>query len=227
MRVEPIEPEDDQLLIELSGRPPAAAAPKKGARDGQRYRERHDSRSAGVHRDHDYSNRFRCSSRPTRVLYAGIVRALGIDFGRRRIGLALSDPTGLLARPWKTIERRGQLHAVADELARAIAGLRDEADGLDAVVVGLPRRLNGEPTELTRSVEMLADRLRALTGVVVVLQDERLSSREAESLLARREKDWRKRKAALDATAAAVILQDYLDSADATRPAAGEDGHQS
>jgi len=160
-------------------------------------------------------------------LYAETVRALGIDFGKRRIGLALSDPTGLLARPWKTIERRGALPAVADELAHTIAQLCAEDDGLEAVVVGLPRRLSGDPSELTADVQTLADRLRALTGVAVVLQDERLSSREAESLLARREKDWRKRKAALDATAAAVILQDYLDAAAISRPSIGEDDHQS
>ena len=60
-------------------------------------------------------------------------------------------------------------------------------------------------------VTQLAESLGAIIDVPVILQDERLTSREAESLLARREKDWRKRKAQLDATAAAVILQDYLD----------------
>jgi putative Holliday junction resolvase len=59
----------------------------------------------------------------------------------------------------------------------------------------------------------LARRLRASIALPVVLQDERLSSHEAESFLARREKDWRKRKAQLDAASAAVILQDYLDEA--------------
>ena len=136
------------------------------------------------------------------------MRALGIDYGKRRIGLALSDATGLLARPWRTIE--GGVGA-----ARALAGivreLRQEDDGLAAVVVGLPRRLSGEATEQTAAATALAEALRALVDVPVVLQDERLTSREAESLLARREKDWRKRKAQLDAAAAAVILQDYLD----------------
>jgi putative holliday junction resolvase len=160
-------------------------------------------------------------------MYSKNVRALGIDFGQRRIGLAVSDPTGLLARPWKTIERRGPPHVVADELARVIAELRDDGDGLSAVVIGLPRRLSGDPTELTGAVLALADRLRSITDVPVVLQDERLTSREAESLLARSEKDWRKRKAALDATAAAVILQDYLDAAADSRPPAGEDNTRS
>ena len=139
------------------------------------------------------------------------MRALGIDFGRRRIGLALSDATGLLARPWKTISGEGGASRVAAILAADVAVLASEPDGLSAIAFGYPRRLNGEPTEQTAAVEAMVARLRALTDIPIVLQDERLSSREAESQLARREKDWRKRKALLDAASAAVILQDYLD----------------
>jgi len=141
------------------------------------------------------------------------VRALGIDYGRRRIGLALSDATGLLARPWKTIPAAagGPSHVVAT-LAAEIAALQAEEDGLSAVALGYPRRLNGEPNEHTAAVEVFAALLRALVSVPVVLQDERLSSREAESLLARSEKDWRRRKPQLDAASAAIILQDYLDA---------------
>lgn len=139
------------------------------------------------------------------------MRALGIDYGRRRIGLALSDATGMLARPWKAIARTGNPAQVAAVLAREVSALKDESDGLAAVVIGLPRRLNGEPNEQTPAVEALASELRRVLDVPLVLQDERLSSHEAESLLARSEKDWRKRKPLLDATAAAVILQDYLD----------------
>jgi putative Holliday junction resolvase len=139
------------------------------------------------------------------------VRALGIDYGERRIGLALSDATGLLARPWKTIAHAGAAAQAATTLAAAIADLQHEDDGLSAIVVGFPRRLSGEHTHQTSAVIELADRLGTLTGLPVVLQDERLTSREAESLLARREPDWRKRKHQLDAVSAAVILQDYLD----------------
>lgn len=141
------------------------------------------------------------------------MRVLGIDYGDRRIGLALSDATGLLARPWKTIERRGAIAEVAAALAREIAALRVEPDGLTAVVVGWPRRLSGEPTHETAAATALAERLRATVDLPVTLQDERLSSHEADAALARREKDWRKRKPQLDAAAAAVILQDYLDAA--------------
>lgn len=140
------------------------------------------------------------------------MRVLGIDYGRRRIGLALSDATGMLARPWKTLMVSGSPKSVAAALAGEIAALMSEPDGLSAVALGYPRRLSGEPNEQTATVETIAAALRGLVAVPVVLQDERLSSHEAESLLARREKDWRKRKQQLDAAAAAVILQDYLDA---------------
>ncbi|CAN5408218.1 MAG: Holliday junction resolvase RuvX [Acidobacteria bacterium] len=150
------------------------------------------------------------------------MRALGVDYGRRRIGLALSDATGLLARPWKTLARVGDARQVAATLAGEVTRLRSEDDGLAAIVLGYPRRLSGEPNDQTAVVEALLEQLRTLVDVPLVLQDERLSSREAESLLARREKDWRKRKVMLDAAAAAVILQDYLDAVprpDASSPA--------
>jgi putative Holliday junction resolvase len=139
------------------------------------------------------------------------MRFLGIDYGHRRIGLALSDPTGLLARPWKTIPREGNRVQVAAALTRIIRDLAGEDDGLAGVVIGLPRKLGGEPTEQTAAVLALADALRPKVGVPLHLQDERLSSREAEALLSRRIKNWRDRKPLLDAAAAAVILQDHLD----------------
>jgi putative Holliday junction resolvase len=145
-------------------------------------------------------------------VYAFRVRALGIDYGRQRIGLALSDATGTLARPWKTIAVPGAPSRVAAALAAEINVLASESDGLSAVALGYPRRLSGEPNDQTAIVEAVAAALGSLVPVPVVLQDERLSSREAERLLARTEKDWRKRKPLLDAASAAVILQDYLDA---------------
>ena len=139
------------------------------------------------------------------------MRVLGIDYGERRIGLALSDPTGLLASPWKRLDNDANVKAAARRLAAEILVLQSE-DGLDAIVIGLPRRLNGEPTEQTQRVRKLAELLAAAVTVPISLQDERLTSHEAETLLAARERDWRKRKDQLDAMAAALILQDFLDS---------------
>jgi len=139
------------------------------------------------------------------------VRAIGIDFGEKRIGLALSDPTGTLARPWRTLRVTSDEAAVA-ELAATIAAMASETEGLGTVVVGLPLRLDGSPHALTARVSAFAEALRVRVAQPVVLRDERLSSREAEARLALRERDWRRRKRLLDAAAAAVVLQDYLDS---------------
>lgn len=134
---------------------------------------------------------------------------LGIDLGRKRIGLAVSDPTRTLARPVGTLHV-GDDDAVA-RLADEVARLAAEEDGLALIVVGLPTRLDGSAGEETPRVEEVIARLRTRTAIPIVTADERLTSREAESRLARRERDWRKRKERLDETAAAIILQDYLD----------------
>jgi len=139
------------------------------------------------------------------------VRVLGIDYGARRIGLALSDATATLASPWRLLQRPPSEAETLRVLIAEITSLANDDDGLEAVVVGWPRRLNGSPTDQTPIVEAFASALKSQIPVPVILQDERLSSREADSRLAARESDWRKRKARLDAAAAAVILQDYLD----------------
>jgi putative Holliday junction resolvase len=137
------------------------------------------------------------------------VRILGIDVGRRRIGLAISDPTGTLARPLTVIhvdEQDGP-----DRVAREITRLSGEEDGLSAIVVGMPTRLDGTPSEQTTRVIRFVEELKHRTALPVLEEGERLTSREAENRLAVRERDWRKRRMQLDAEAAAIILQDYLD----------------
>ena len=139
------------------------------------------------------------------------MRVLGVDYGERRIGLAVSDPSATLARPLRTLRPGGSLPSRAAAVAAEARALAEDADGLAAVVVGLPRSLDGTPHEQTAHVLAFVDRLREAIDVPVALQDERLTSVEAESRLAAREKSWRKRSERLDAAAAAVILQDHLD----------------
>jgi putative Holliday junction resolvase len=139
-----------------------------------------------------------------------MTRVLAVDVGGRRIGLAISDPSRTLARPLSTLD----VKSTADGIARVvdeIARLQREDDGLASIVVGLPMRLDGSPGDETARIAAFVDALRAQTGVPIVTADERLTSREAESRLSVRERDWRKRKKKLDAAAAAIILQDYLD----------------
>jgi len=152
------------------------------------------------------------------------MRLLGIDLGERRIGFALSDPSAVLASPWKAVERHGSDASVVALVARLVAELIAEDDSLEVVVVGHPRRLDGTPHEQTARAEAFVEALRPLVEVPVVLQDERLSSREAESRLAAKHRDWRERKRRLDAAAAAVILQDYLDGRGKGRGTRGDQG---
>ena len=139
------------------------------------------------------------------------MRVLGIDYGGRRIGLALSDASGTLASPLRVVERPRSEPETVRLLGQEIARLVADDDGLATVVVGWPRRLDGTPNAQTPLVEAFARALGQAVTVPVVLQDERLSSHEADARLALTERDWRKRKQMLDAAAAAIVLQDYLD----------------
>ena len=141
-------------------------------------------------------------------------RALGIDVGARRVGLAISDPSRTLARPLSTLAVSGLADAAA-RVAREIDQLEQELahdeDRLALVVVGAPRRLDGSPSEQTPKVDAFVEALGARITLPIVREDERLSSLEADHRLSVSARDWRRRKARLDAAAAAVILQDYLD----------------
>ena len=135
---------------------------------------------------------------------------LAIDVGGRRIGLAISDPSGTLARPLATLLVKSAAEGI-ERVAGEIGRLERDEDGLSSIVVGLPVRLDGLPSDQTPRVAAFIDGLRVRTSVPIVTADERLTSREAESRLSVLEPDWRKRKAKLDAAAAAIILQEYLD----------------
>ena len=140
------------------------------------------------------------------------MRVVGVDLGQRRIGLALSDRSKTLATPWRTVRGAGSVLEVAGRLVALLRALGEDDDGLAGIVVGLPVHLDGRPHEHAVRIRAIAEALEQRTGLPVTLQDERLTSVEAEQRLALRERDWRKRKARLDAAAAAIMLQDYLDA---------------
>ena len=125
--------------------------------------------------------------------------------------MAVSDLTRTLARPVGVVQTSGLDGDAVERAVAELARLAAEEDGLASLVVGLPRRLDGSPSDMTPRVQAFAAALGVRMALPVILQDERLTSREAESRLALREKDWRARKKRLDAAAAAIILQDYLD----------------
>src|SRR5258708_18080154 len=101
---------------------------------------------------------------------------MGIDVGARRVGLAISDATGMLARPLITLQVTDDADAIA-RVAQAIADAASDEDGLAAVVVGMPAHLDGTPSPQTAHVTAFVAALRARTAVTLVPQEERLSRR--------------------------------------------------
>jgi putative Holliday junction resolvase len=137
-------------------------------------------------------------------------RVLGLDLGDARIGVAISDDDRRLAVPLGTV-RTG---APAD--LKAIAALVDE-HVVTTVVVGHPLLLSGERGDRAHHAERFADALRAVVGVTIVLQDERLSTAEAERALRDAGASGLDRRRAVDRSAATVILQSWLDAERADR----------
>lgn len=132
-------------------------------------------------------------------------RFLGVDYGRRRTGISLCDPEGKLAWPVDTLSFRG-----LDDLAARLAE-RARAEEAAGIVLGLPRRLDGSPGDLEPEVEDLAARLRA-RGHTVILWNEQLTTWEATEVLQHAPGGVRRRKGIVDAVAAAILLQSYLES---------------
>jgi putative holliday junction resolvase len=134
-------------------------------------------------------------------------RALAVDYGEARIGIAAGDALGMLAHPVETIDRR----RVARPEAR-IAGLAAR-HGCAVVVVGLPLRMDGSEGHAAVKARAFAARLRAALpdAVAIEFTDERLSTVEAQRHLRAAGRKARDQKAVIDQAAAVVILQDWLD----------------
>lgn len=142
---------------------------------------------------------------------------LGVDVGKARVGLAASDPDGILATPVATLARRGDRGDVAEVVA-----LVTERRAVE-VVVGLPVNLSAQVTESTRDARDWATALHAaLDGIPVRLVDERLSTVSAHRSLADSGLDRRRHRSRVDQQAAVVILQVALDSERLTGKPAGE-----
>ena len=131
---------------------------------------------------------------------------LALDVGDRRIGVAASDPTGSLASPVTTIERTDEVTDI-----EAVLELVSQHEAVE-IVVGMPFTLSGEKGTQARKVEGFKRSLARQSSVPVTVIDERLSSVEAERLLRASGKKPSRHRALVDAAAAAVILQSYLDS---------------
>jgi putative Holliday junction resolvase len=134
-------------------------------------------------------------------------RIVGVDYGQKRVGLALADPLRIFAQPWTTVPPR--------EALQALRRLQQK-EGLDVVVVGWPLTPDGDEGEATERVERFIGALRRTLGQVTVVKwDERYTSEEAKALIRQgaRPRTPRQARGRIDAAAAALILQEYLDQA--------------
>ncbi len=136
------------------------------------------------------------------------LRALGIDFGERRIGLAISDPAGRLAVPLATLERRTDRVAIA-QIAE-IAG----REGVERLVVGEPVSVDGSRGEAALRVRRFGDKLALRTGLPLIFVGEALTTVEAHARLREAGVDPRREPGRLDALAAQILLQEALDRAE-------------
>ena len=135
-------------------------------------------------------------------------RMLGVDIGEVRIGLALSDPSGMICTPLTTLDANGAPH---DQ--ERIAELATEHEAV-AIVVGLPINMDGSHGPAARRAQAFARMLRTLTSLPVMLHDERLTSHEAEARLRAAGVQPSRNKKQIDSAAAALILESYLAGQD-------------
>ena len=143
------------------------------------------------------------------------MRVLGIDYGERRIGVAVCDELGLMARGVETIHRKNR-----DADIEAVAALAERC-GAERVVIGYPLRLDGSEGTLCEKINRFCRRLEARLPLPLVRWDETLTTKEAEERLRERGVRPEKRREQIDRVAASIILQSYLDAQAEGRQGAG------
>lgn len=146
-------------------------------------------------------------------------RALGVDLGDVRIGLAVGDPSGVVATPHDTVPAPDDPDDVP-ALAGLIAGIA-EREGVGTVVIGYPRTLEAREGRAARRSRLVAERLQATTDLRVELFDERFSTVEAERTMLQQDASRRERRAAVDRLAATLVLQAFLDRERSRGPCGG------
>lgn len=128
-------------------------------------------------------------------------RIVAIDFGQKRCGLSISNDTKTMALPWTTVDPQ-----------TVVPTIQKRKDEIESIIMGLPLMMNGTRAEMAKTVEAFAKKLEAALGLSVVLVDERLSSKHAESALRETGQNRKERSKKTDETAATFLLQGYLDS---------------
>ncbi|MDD6404675.1 MAG: Holliday junction resolvase RuvX [Clostridiales bacterium] len=148
------------------------------------------------------------------------MRVLGLDYGTKTVGVAVSDALKITAQPLETIERKsaGKLRQT---LARIEAIIAEYADGgeqnkIERIVLGYPKNMNNTEGDRCQATQEFREALERRTGLDVTLWDERLTTVEAERILMESGVRRENRKTYIDKMAAAVILQNYLDAQQGT-----------
>ncbi len=134
------------------------------------------------------------------------MRYLGLDLGSKTLGMALSDKTGLIASSLKIVRHNEEY----DKLVGEVVSVVDEYQ-VDGIVLGLPKNMNntiGFKGELSISFK---EKLESVLDIPIYLEDERLTTKEAENILLSNDTSRKKRKKVIDSMAASIILQSYLD----------------
>ena len=136
------------------------------------------------------------------------MRVMGLDYGTKTVGVAISDEEGIIAQPLVTIERKH-----ADKLRQTYAQIESILTEYpcERSVVGLPKNMNSTEGERAEASRLFAENVERRTGLTVELEDERLTTMEADRILAASDVIKSKRKTYIDKMAAAIILQSYLD----------------
>ena len=134
-------------------------------------------------------------------------RVIGLDYGSRTVGVALTDALGLTVQPLETITRKEE-NKLRRTLARAEEIIKEL--GVTEIVVGLPLHLDGEESESSAKARAFGEMLSRRTGLPVYYQDERLTTVEADEILTETGVPKKDRKTYIDAVAASLILEDFL-----------------
>lgn len=134
------------------------------------------------------------------------MRYLGLDLGTKTLGLALSDQLGMIATSYKILRHNEDYDSLIPMLKEEI-----KANDVKALVLGLPKNMNNSIGERGEIALKFKEKLESAFNLPVYMQDERLTTRQAENLLISNDTSRKKRKKVIDSLAATIILQSYLD----------------
>ncbi len=140
-------------------------------------------------------------------------RFVGVDYGMARIGLAVSDPTKLIATPMETLKNEKKADKTAAKFVTVLDAYMVKMNcTIELLVIGMPLMMNGKRGLLADEVHHFVDQLKLLTSIPIILWDERLTTVQAERSLLESSLTRKKRAQVVDSVAAIIILQSYLDA---------------